>query len=65
MRFMRFIETDDKIKLNIKQILWVKVMNECLEVCMNSNDCNINKNTHKICKKVNPDSYKQLVIHWE
>lgn len=68
MRVMRFVKTDDDIFLNQRQILWVKAMNDCLEVCMKSDGCTIDKwskNTHSICKKVNPDNYNKLACHWE
>ena len=55
-----FLKTDDKI-INIKCIRWVKKMNECLEICTKYNGCyNNGEDTHKLCKSVNPDSYKKL-----
>ena len=56
-----YIKADDNKLINEKAILWIKKLNECLEVCTKSTGCNIqNGDTHKICKLNNPDSYDKL-----
>ena len=56
-----FIKADNDKIINTKCIKWVKKMNDCLEICTKSNGCSINGNdTHKLCKNVNPNSYKKL-----
>ena len=61
-----YVKTDDNIIINEKCIIWVKKMSECLEVCAKTTGCNVvNKDTHKICKMYNPDSYNKLNKHFE
>ena len=56
-----YIKADDNKLINEKAIIWIKKMNECLEVCTKSTGCNIqNGDTHKICKLNNPSSYNKL-----
>ena len=55
-----YIKTDDNKVLNEQCIKWVKKMNECLEVCVRTNGCREQVNTHRICKLNNPESYKKL-----
>jgi len=59
-----FIKADDNKIINEKFIRWVKKMDECLEVCQKFTGCEIGKDTHKICKLNNPDSYNKLNIHF-
>ena len=61
---MYFIKTDNNVALNVKQIKWVKKMNECMEVCMKGNGCFVG-DTHKICKSVSMSSYDQLNKYFE
>ena len=43
-----------------------KKMSDCLEVCMKTTDCSlIHKDTHKICKVNNLDSYNKLNKRFE
>lgn len=37
----KYIRTDDDILLNEKKILWIKIIDECLEVCVKSNGCQL------------------------
>jgi len=56
-----YIKADDNKIINEKSITWVRKMSECLEVCTKSTGCSIeNKDTHKICKLNNSDSYIYL-----
>ena len=55
-----YIKTDDNKIINEKCIRWVKLMNECLEVCTKIDGCRAGIDTHKICKQNSPDSYKKL-----
>ena len=56
-----YIKTDDNKIINENCIRWVKKMNDCLEVCLKSSGCNVdNKDTHRICKVYNLDSYNKL-----
>ena len=55
-----YIKTDDNKVINEKSIRWVKKMSECLEVCIRTNGCREQVNTHKICKSNNPESYNKL-----
>jgi hypothetical protein len=54
-----YLKTDDNKVINAKCIRWIKKMNDCLEVCIRSNGCNL-LNTHRICKLNNLDSYNKL-----
>ena len=46
-----YIKADDNKLINEKAIIWIKKMDECLEVCTKSTGCNIqNGDTHKIFK---------------
>uniref|UniRef100_A0A6C0LL64 Uncharacterized protein n=1 Tax=viral metagenome TaxID=1070528 RepID=A0A6C0LL64_9ZZZZ len=61
-----YIKTDDNKIINEKCIRWVQKMNECLEVCLKPTGCDIeSKDTHKICKSNNLDSYSKLNKHFE
>jgi hypothetical protein len=55
-----FIKVDDDKILNINCIRWVKKMDECLQICSKSNGCEGGKDTHKVCKINNEDSYRRL-----
>ena len=56
----QFIKVDDNTVINKNTIRWIKKMDECLAVCVKSDGCIIDKNTHKICKINNYDSYALL-----
>ena len=58
-----YIKTDNNTILNEKCIRWVKKMDDCLRVCTKSTGCEI-KDTHKICKINNNDSYTKLNKHF-
>jgi hypothetical protein len=61
-----YIKTDDNKIINENHIRWVKKLNDCLEVCTKSTGCNIEcKETHKICKSNNLNSYNKLNKHFE
>ena len=61
-----YLKTDDNIIINERCITWVKKMSDCLEVCTKTTGCSIDKkDTHKICKMYNPDSYNKLNKHFE
>lgn len=62
-----YLKADDNKILNAKCIIWVKKMDECLEVCTKSTGCSIsnNRDTHRICKVYNLDSYNKLNKHFE
>ena len=63
---VEFLKTDDNRILNEKNIRWVKKMSDCLEVCMKTTGCNVERrDTHKICKVNNLDSYNKLNKHFE
>ena len=55
-----YLRTDDDKMINEMAITWIKKMNECLEVCVRSNGCEVKVNTHKICKTNSPTSYEKL-----
>lgn len=56
-----FIKTDDNKLINVQQIKWIKKMNDCLEVCIKSNRCNLKiGDTHTICKKYTPNSFNSF-----
>lgn len=60
-----YLKTDDNKIVNKTHIRWVKQMSECLEVCIRSNGCTGDRDTHRICKLYNPDSYNALHKHFE
>lgn len=55
-----YVKTDDNKVLNVKAITWIKKMSDCLEVCTKTTGCQLEKDTHKICKFHTPDSYNKL-----
>jgi hypothetical protein len=62
-----YIKSDDNKIINEKCIIWVKKMDECLEVCTKSTGCSVRSgvDTHKICKLNNSDSYNKLNKYFE
>ena len=55
---INFIKVDNNTIVNINAIRWIKKMDDCLAVCSKSDGCIINnRDTHKICKINNYDSY--------
>jgi hypothetical protein len=60
-----FIKTDNNKIINEKAIIWVKKMNECLEVCTKTDGCTNGVNTHRICKLNSPEGYNRLNKHFE
>lgn len=62
-----FLKTDDNKIINKKYIRWVKKMNECLQVCMKSTGCDMERfiDTHKICKTNSSESYEKLNKQFE
>ena len=60
-----YLKTDDNKIINEKCIKWVQKINDCLEVCTKSTGCSLGtKETHKICKINNLDSYNNLNKHF-
>ena len=59
-----FIQTDDNKIINERCIVWVKKMNECLEVCTKITGCEVRNGTHQICKLNSPSSYAKLNAHF-
>ena len=62
MEDTHFIKADDNTLINEKAIVWIKKMDDCLEVCSKINGCQLEQNTHKICKFNTPDSYNKLNV---
>lgn len=60
MKNVSFIAADNDIIINEATIRWVKKMNECLEVCSKHGGCYIGRETIRICKINNPQSYEKL-----
>jgi hypothetical protein len=60
MENTNFIKADDNTVINAKAIVWMKKMDDCLEVCIKKNGCQLQLSTHKICKFNTPDSYNKL-----
>jgi hypothetical protein len=60
-----YIKTDENKVINEKCIRWVKQMDECLFVCTKSTGCNDfvsrHRDSHKVCKSNNPESYAKLI----
>lgn len=62
----KYIKTDDNTIINEKCIKWVEKISECLEVCTKSTGCSVKfRDTHKICKLNNLDSYNKLNKYFE
>lgn len=55
-----YLKTDRNKFINEKAIIWVKKMNDCLEVCTKRSGCNALEPPDKICKSNSPDSYDKL-----
>ena len=55
-----YIKADGNKVINTKAILWIKKMDECLEVCSKITGCEVGKDTHRICKFHTHDSYNKL-----
>ena len=60
-----YIKADDNKVINAKAIVWIKKMDDCLEVCTKITGCHLEKGTHKICKFNTPDSYNNLNVFFE
>ena len=61
---VKYLKTDDNKIINEKCILWVKKMNDCLDVCVKSTGCGNHGDTHKICLLNNQESYNKLNKHF-
>jgi len=59
-----YVKTDNNRIINENCIKWVEKMGECLALCTKSSGCN-GKDTHKICKINNLDSYNKLNKHYD
>lgn len=57
-----YIKADNNKVINAKAISWIKKMGDCLEVCSKKTGCELEKDTHKICKFHTPDSYNKLNV---
>ena len=62
-----YLKVDNNRIINEKCIVWVKKMNDCLEVCMKTTGCDIQYggDTHRICKVNSIDSYQKLNKNFE
>ena len=60
-----FIKADNNTLISAKAIVWIKKIDDCLEVCSKINGCQLEQNTHKICKFNTPDSYNRLNVLFE
>jgi hypothetical protein len=60
-----YIKTDDNKIINEKCIKWVKKIDDCLYICTKSDGCNAFKNTNRLCKLNNLDSYNKLNKYFE
>ena len=59
-----YLKTDDGKVINEKYIKWIKKMSECLEICIKSDGCSGQVDTHKICKINSFNSYNILNKHF-
>lgn len=58
-----YIKADDDVIINEKHIRWVKKINDCMEICSKQSGCSLNNNgkeTHKVCKINNLESFLRL-----
>lgn len=60
-----YLKSDNNKIINEKCIRWVKKMSDCLEVCAKSTGCTSGRDTHRICKANNPDSYNKINVHFD
>jgi len=61
---VKYLKTDDNKIINETSILWVKKMDDCLDVCVKSTGCGNHGDTHKICLLNNQESYNKLNKHF-
>lgn len=54
-----FIKADDDYNINIKAIVWVKQMDNCMYICNKTTGCKMS-HTHKICRNISPLEYNKL-----
>lgn len=59
-----YLKADDDKIINEHSILWVKKMNNCLEICNRSSGCYVKGDIHQICKDKSPLSFKYLDKHF-
>lgn len=59
-----FLKTDENKIINEKYIRWAKKVGDCLLVCQKLDGCSM-RDTHRICKMYNLDSYNKLNKHFE
>ena len=64
MEEIKYIKVDGNMIINEKCIRWVKKMDECMSVCIKIAGC-ADKETLKVCKINNNDSYMKLNKHFE
>lgn len=60
-----YLKTDDNKIINERCIVWVKKMDECLEICTKIDGCSVGSGTHKICKVNNSNSYNKINKNFE
>ena len=66
MENTEFIKIDNNKVINAKCIRWIRKMDDCLEVCIKSTGCRIEaRDTHRVCKLYNLDSYNKLNKYFE
>ena len=64
MEEIKYIKVDGNMIINEKCIRWVKKMDECMSVCIKIAGCT-DKETLKVCKINNNDSYMKLNKNFE
>lgn len=55
-----YIKTDNNKIINERCIVWVKKMDECMEICTKQNGCIDYIDTHRVCKMYSSSSYDKL-----
>jgi hypothetical protein len=56
-----YIKVDNNVIINKQCITWVKKMNDCLYICAKTDGCyQDGRDTFRICKQNNLDSYNKL-----
>ena len=55
-----YLKVDNGTRINEKHIRWIKKIDDCLHICVKSDGCTINVNTHKACKYNSRETYDLL-----
>ena len=56
----KYLAADDNRIIHKKYIRWVQKMNDAMEVCCKFDGCTLGKDTIKVSKQKNPQSYSVL-----